>query len=126
LKAAGRAVRPKTDPDTTEIRFRKLGLIGGALHAAAKPSIVYLMLLVGIVGIVFELFHPSTGPAGFAGVLAVALAIYGMITLHGSWAAFVIICFGIAGFCVDLATEHLGPLTILGFLALVGGSIFLF
>lgn len=126
LRVAGRSVHLSVDPATTQIRLRKLGLIGGALHAAAKPSIVYLLLLLGIVGIVFELFHPSTGPAGFAGLLSLALGIYGMVTLHGSWGALVVICFGIAAFCIDLATEHLGPLTILGFLALTGGSIFLF
>jgi len=126
LHIGDRVVHPSVDPNTTQIRFRKLGLVGGALHAAAKPSIVYLLLLVGLVGIVFELFHPSTGPAGVSGLFAVGLAIYGMIALNGSWGAFVVICFGVAGFCIDLATEHLGPLTILGFLALVGGSIFLF
>jgi membrane-bound serine protease (ClpP class) len=124
--AGGRTRKLNVDPNVTEIRFRKLGLIGGALHAAAKPSIVYLLLLVGLVGIVFELFHPSTGPAGFAGLLGVALAVYGMITLNGSWGAFAVLCFGIAAFCIDLRTEHLGPLTVLGFLGLTGGSIFLF
>ncbi len=126
LKVGDRSVTLSVDPNTTEIRLRKLGIIGGALHAAAKPSIVYLLLLVGLVGVVFELFHPSTGPAGAAGLLAIALSVYGMITLRGSWAAFAIICFGVAAFCVDLATEHLGPLTVVGFLALTGGSIFLF
>jgi membrane-bound serine protease (ClpP class) len=126
LTVAKRSVRLSVDPNTTEIRFRKLGLIGGALHAAAKPSIVYLLLLVGIVGVVFELFHPSNGPAGVSGLLAIGLAVYGMITLNGSWIAFAVLCFGIAGFCLDLAADHLGPLTVLGFLALVGGSIFLF
>ena len=107
LHAGGRAVRLNVDPDRTEIRLRKLGIVGGTLHAASKPSIVYLLLLVGLVGIVFELFHPSTA-------------------LSGSWAAFAVICFGVAMFCIDLAADHLGPLTVLGFLALAGGSVFLF
>jgi membrane-bound serine protease (ClpP class) len=126
LHAGGRAVRLNVDPDRTEIRLRKLGIVGGTLHAASKPSIVYLLLLVGLVGIVFELFHPSTGPAGAAGLLAIAFAVYGMIALSGSWAAFAVICFGVAMFCIDLAADHLGPLTVLGFLALAGGSVFLF
>jgi membrane-bound serine protease (ClpP class) len=126
LNVGDKSVKLSVDPDTTEIRLRKLGIVGGALHAAAKPSIVYLLLLVGIVGVVFELFHPSTGPAGAAGLLAIALAIYGMLALHGSWAGFAVICFGVAAFCIDLASDHLGPLTVIGFLLLTGGSIFLF
>jgi len=126
LSVGSRSVRLAVDPNTTEIRFRKLGLVGGALHAAAKPSIVYLFLLVGLVGVVFELFHPSNGPVGVCGLLAIALAVYGMITLNGSWAAFAVLCFGIAMFCLDLAADRLGVLTVVGFLALVGASIFLF
>lgn len=49
-----------------------------------------------------------------------------MVTLNGSWAAFAAICFGVALFCIDLATENFGPLTVIGFLLLTAGSIFLF
>jgi len=126
LAVGRRSVRLSVDPNTTEIRFRKLGLIGGALHAAAKPSIVYLLLLVGLVGVVFELFHPSNGPVGVCGLFAIGLAVYGMITLSGSWASFAILCFAIALFCLDLAANRLGVLTALGFIGLAGGSIFLF
>ncbi len=126
LRVGTKTVRPSVDPAHTEIRFQKLGLIGGILHAAAKPSITYLLLLVGLVGIVFELFHPSTGPAGFAGVVSVALAVYGMLQLGGSWAAFAAILFAVAMFTLDLAREYLGVLSIGGFVLLTGASIFLF
>lgn len=122
----GGRVELATDPDEVTIRFRKLDLWGRLLHAAAQPSITYLLLLLALVGIVFELFHPSTGPAGIAGLAALAMSIYGIVTLGGSWLGFALIVLGVAGFAVDLRFQSLGPLTAAGFAALVAGSLLLF
>ena len=114
------------DPSRVEVRFHKLDLLGRLLHAAAQPSITYLLLLLALVGIVFELFHPSTGPAGIAGLAALALALYGIVTLGASWLGFALIVAGIAGFAIDLRFQSLGPLTAAGFAGLVAGSLLLF
>jgi membrane-bound serine protease (ClpP class) len=108
------------------VRFHKLDLLGRVLHGAAQPSITYLLLLLALVGIVFELFHPSTGPAGFAGLAALALALYGIVTLGGSWLGFALIVAGVALFCVDLRFSSLGIFSGLGFAGLVAGSLILF
>jgi membrane-bound serine protease (ClpP class) len=83
-------------------------------------------LLVGLVGLVFELFHPSTGPAGISGLIALGLAVYGIVTLGGSWIGFALIVIGVVGFCLDLRFQALGVATILGFAGLVAGSLLLF
>jgi membrane-bound serine protease (ClpP class) len=114
------------DVDDALIRFHKLDILGRAMHAAAQPSIVYLFLLLALVGIVFELFHPSTGPAGISGLIALGLCLYGMVTLGGSWLGFALIVAGVAGFCIDLRYQALGLFTIFGFGALVAGSLLLF
>ena len=114
------------DMDDARIRFHSLDLFGRGLHAAAQPSITYLLLLAGLVGIVFELFHPSNGPAGVSGLAALALAIFGVVTLGASWAAFALIVAGVAAFCVDLRYESLGPFSAGGLAALIAGSLLLF
>jgi membrane-bound serine protease (ClpP class) len=126
--AAGRVGRPipTFDTDDARIRFHNLDLFGRLLHAAAKPSITYLLVLAGLVGIVFELFHPSTGPAGISGVAALALGLFGIVTLGGSWLGLALIVAGVAGFAVDLRYQGLGPFTVAGFAALVAGSLLLF
>ena len=126
VDAAGRTVRLATDPDDVRIRFHKLDIFGRILHAAAQPSITYLLLLLALVGIVFELFHPSTGPAGVSGLAALALSIYGVVTLGGSWLGVALIVLGVAGFALDLRFASLGPPTLAGLVALVAGSILLF
>jgi len=119
-------VESAVDTDDARIRFHNLDLFGRLLHAAAKPSITYLLVLAGLVGIVFELFHPSTGPAGVSGVAALALGLFGIVTLGGSWLGFALIVAGVAGFAVDLRYQGLGPFTAAGFAALVAGSLLLF
>jgi membrane-bound serine protease (ClpP class) len=114
------------DVDRAVIRFHKLDILGRALHAAAQPSMAYLFLLLALVGIVFELFHPSTGPAGISGLIALALSVYGMVVLGGSWLGFALIVAGVAAFCVDLRYQGLGVFTLLGFGGLVAGSLLLF
>jgi membrane-bound serine protease (ClpP class) len=108
------------------MRLSKIDLFGRMLHAAAQPSMTYLLLLLGLVGIVFELFHPSTGPAGISGLAALAFAVYGVATLGGSWIGVALIVAGVGAFCIDLRYSSLGPFTIGGFIALVSGSLLLF
>lgn len=122
----GREVRISADPERSRIRLHKLDLFGRALHAAAQPSIGYLLLLLGLVGVVFELFHPSTGPAGIAGAGALALSLYGVVVLGGSWLGVALVVAGVVGFAVDLRFQSLGVATLLGFGGLVAGSILLY
>jgi membrane-bound serine protease (ClpP class) len=116
----------RIDPSSLSIHLHGIGLFGRVLHAAAQPSITYLLLLLALVGVLFELFHPSNGPAGVSGLLALGLALYGTATLGGSWIGFGLVVLGVVGFAVDLRYENLGAYTIVGFAALVVGSLLLF
>ncbi len=126
LELNGKEIRLSTDPEESSIRFHKGDLLGRGLHAAAQPSIVYLLLLLALVGIVFELFHPSTGPAGVSGLVALALTVYGMVSLGSSWLGFALIVVGVALFALDLRFQSLSFPTLFGFAGLVAGSLFLF
>lgn len=126
VEIGGRSRTLSVDAETATIRFQKIDLWGRLLHAAATPNITYLLLLLAFVGIVFELFHPSTGPAGVSGLAALALGLYGVVTLGGSWLGFGLLVAGIVGFAVDLRFASLGVFTLLGTGGLVSGSLLLF
>jgi membrane-bound serine protease (ClpP class) len=126
VTVGGSTIKLGVDPRTSEVRLHKLDLLGRALHAAAQPSITYLLVLLGLVGMLFEAFHPSTGPAGVTGAFAMALAVYGLVVLGGSWLGLALIVAGIVGFAVDLRFQSLGAFTVAGFAALVAGSVLLF
>jgi membrane-bound serine protease (ClpP class) len=109
-----------------QIRFHKLDMLGRVLHAAAQPSIAYLFLLAGLFAITFELFHPSNGPAGVSGAIALAFSGYGIFTLGGNPFGVVLIVLSVIAFSVDLKNESLGPFTFGAIVALIAGSLILF
>ena len=117
---------PKIDLDDVRIRFHKLDMIGRVLHAAAQPSIAYLFLLAGLFAITFELFHPSTGPAGVTGAIALAFSGYGIYTLGGNWYGVALIVLSMVAFSIDLRFESLGPFTFGAIAVLIAGSLVLF
>ncbi|MEA2533829.1 MAG: hypothetical protein QOJ93_1640, partial [Actinomycetota bacterium] len=49
------------------LRFQKLGFFDRLLHAATRPAVAYMLLLIGLFGIVFELYFPGIGAAGLMG-----------------------------------------------------------
>jgi membrane-bound serine protease (ClpP class) len=126
VSVGGSAATVHVDPRTDQIRLHDVDLFGRVLHAAAQPSITYLLVLLGLVGLLFEAFHPSTGPAGAAGAAAMALAVYGITVLGGSWLGFALIVAGVVGFAIDLRYATLGPFTAGGLAGLTAGSILLF
>lgn len=114
------------DIDASSVRFRKADLIGRALHAVTQPSMAYLLLLLGLVGLVFEAFHPSTGPAGLTGALSAALGIYGVVVMGGSWIGLALLAAAAVAMSVDLRFAALGVFTLAGVVCLVAGSLLLF
>ncbi|MFN2592788.1 MAG: nodulation protein NfeD [Candidatus Dormibacteria bacterium] len=108
------------------LRFEKLGFFDRVLHAATRPAVAYMLLLIGLFGIVFELYFPGIGAAGLMGGGALVLSLYGFSVLPTSWAALALVAVGIAAFVPDLHTGGLGIPTAFGTVALVAGSILLF
>ena len=108
------------------LRFQKLGFFDRLLHAATRPAVAYMLLLVGLFGIVFELYFPGIGAAGLMGGGALVLSLYGFSVLPTSWAALALVVAGIVAFVPDLHSGGLGLPTALGTVALVAGSVLLF
>ena len=108
------------------IRFRKLGFLDRLLHAATRPAVAYMLLLIGLFGIVFELYFPGIGAAGLMGGGALVLSLYGFSVLPTSWAALALVVVGLVALVPDLHSGGLGVPTAVGTLALVTGSILLF
>ena len=65
-------------PGTVDIRFENLGPVDRVLHGVASPSMIYVLLVIGLAALAFELTQPGFGFAGFAGVGMLALGLYGL------------------------------------------------
>lgn len=115
-----------TVPQTLNLRFHKMGLLDQLLHSAARPPIAYLLILFGLFGLIFELYNPGIGGAGFVGSVSLGFGVYALSVLPASWAGAGILALGLALYVRDLHVGSLGWPSVVGSLAFVGGSILLF
>ena len=120
-----RIARTESEEPVT-VRFTDLGPVDRVLHAAASPTWIYVLLVVGLAGLAFETTQPGFGFAGFAGVALLALGIYGLMVVPFSWLGLVLLVGGIVLMTADVRVRKLGVLTALGLLAFVAGSILVF
>ena len=107
-------------------RFQEPNLLQRLLHAVTSPDVAYLLLLVGMFGIIFELYNPGIGLAGIIGGLALLLGFYALSILPTNWAGVLLIVLAIAFLIVDLHTAGLGAFTVGGIAGLVLGGLILF
>lgn len=109
-----------------EVRFTSPGPIARVLHAMASPAAIYLLLVLGLGALAFELTQPGFGFAGFSGIGMVALAVYGLAVVPFSWLGLALLVGGVALLVADVLVRRLGVLTGLGLLAFAAGSALAF
>jgi membrane-bound serine protease (ClpP class) len=108
------------------VRFTDLGPVDRVLHAAASPTWIFVLLVLGFAGLAFEITQPGFGFAGFSGIALLGLGIYGLTVVPFSWLGLVLLVGGIGLMAGDVRLRKLGPLTGFGLLAFLLGSILLF
>ena len=110
-----------------EVETAKMGFWKRLLDTLIDPNLIALMLSLGVLGIVVELWHPGLiFPAAF-GVLSLAIAFYGLDVLPVSWAGVILIVAAFAFWIIELfvAFSH-GALAVAGAVCFVFGSLLLF
>jgi membrane-bound serine protease (ClpP class) len=108
---------------TVDIRFEEPGVITRVLHAVSTPSMVFVLLSLGLAALAFELTQPGFGFAGFSGIGLVALAIYGISVATPWWPGFVLLLLGVGLLVMDVRLRSLTWPTWFGLLAFAAGSV---
>jgi len=98
-------------PDEVQVRFHSLGLVRRMLHAAATAPFVYLLLVLGLGLLLFEVFQPGFGVAGLAGVITTVIGLVGATILPVRWWAVALVVLGLLLYAVDTALAGFGPIT---------------
>ncbi|MBI5419957.1 MAG: nodulation protein NfeD [Deltaproteobacteria bacterium] len=96
------------------------------LSALADPNIAYILLMIGIYGIFFELSNPGAVFPGVVGGIALILGFYSLQTLSANYAGFLLIALAIILFILEVKVHSYGALTIGGIISLLLGSLMLF
>jgi membrane-bound serine protease (ClpP class) len=121
MTAAGE-VELRLRPDETQVRFHSLGLVRRMLHAAATAPFVYLLLVVGLGMLLFEVFQPGFGVAGLAGIITTVIGIVGASILPVRWWAVALVVLGLLLYALDTALAGFGPVTALATASFAAGS----
>jgi membrane-bound serine protease (ClpP class) len=96
------------------------------LRTISDPSIAYLLLMVGLAGLFFELSHPGTVLPGVVGGISLVAAAYALQKLPVNYAGILFILLAIIFFILELKITSYGMLSLAGVLSLVLGSLMLF
>lgn len=124
-KVVGTGANRRRRPDL-DIRFRKLDLVGQAVHTLTSPSIAYVLLVVGLALIIFEFFTISIGLAGGTGAVALVGAFVGFSHLPVTWWALALIFVAMFGYAIDVQAGRPYSWTVIGTFLLVIGTLFLY
>jgi membrane-bound serine protease (ClpP class) len=108
------------------IEVRPMGQAERALGVVSDPNVAYVLFLVGLVGLYFELSTPGAVLPGVAGAIALLLALYAFSVLPVNLAGLALILFGIALFVAEVKAASHGVLAVGGAIALLAGSLLLF
>jgi membrane-bound serine protease (ClpP class) len=114
----------EADERVVELRTIEPGLIGRVVHAVSTPSMVYLLLVLGLAALAFEMTQPGFGFAGFSGLALLLLAIYGLTVATPSWAWLAVLCAGIGSMAADVRMRSLSWPTWAGLAAFAIASWF--
>jgi membrane-bound serine protease (ClpP class) len=108
------------------IETQEMGPVEKLLGAVSHPNVAYVLFLLGLVGLYFELSSPGAILPGVVGGIALLLALYAFSVLPVNLAGIALILFGIGLFVAEIKVVSHGLLAVGGAIALVAGSLLLF
>mgnify|MGYP000660095276 CR=1 FL=1 len=95
------------------------------LALITNPQVAYILLLVGIYGLIFEGYNPGALVPGIVGIICLLLAFYALQVLPINYAGLALIIVGVALIVAEVFMPSFGALGIGGVIALVIGSVML-
>lgn len=110
----------------TQARFGQLPLAGQLMHTVSSPPVAYLLFVIGLGLILFELFTAGVGVAGMVGAGAVVLGSYGLAALPTNPVGVALLLFAMFGYGVDVQTGVPRVWSVLATGSFILGSVMLF
>ena len=131
LKLDGRAVTIGEEThilSTRDVQIERLdmGLINRVLFILADPNISFLLLTLGGLGLVVELWSPGIVIPGLTGVVFLVLAFISLGNLPVNWGGAALILVGLALIALEIFVSGFGVLGIGGTISFILGSLLLF
>jgi membrane-bound serine protease (ClpP class) len=101
------------------IQTLDMGFTEKMLNVVSDPDVAYILLMLGLVGLLFELFNPGSIFPGIIGFISLVLAFYALNTLPVNYAGLALIIFGVGLLLLEIKIVSHGMLAIGGIVALL-------
>jgi membrane-bound serine protease (ClpP class) len=105
---------------------REMNNLEKVLGVVSHPNVAYILFLLGLVGLYFEMSSPGAVLPGIVGGIALLLALYAFSVLPVSLAGIALILFAVLLFVLEVKASSHGVLAAGGAIALLAGSLLLF
>lgn len=131
LAIDGREIKMGDDAKVTlatkgkEIVYHEMSPRENILDTISNPNIAYILMMIGLVGLYFELSNPGLILPGILGGISIILALYAMQTLPINYAGLLLILLGGILFIAELNTPTFGLLSAGGVVSISLGSLML-
>ncbi len=108
------------------VRFLPMRPLERFLLTITNPTVAYLLLSIGLLGLWIEFSQPGVSLPGVLGGVCVLLGLYALGTLPVNWAAVFLMLLAFIFFAFDIFASTHGVLTIGGLVSFIMGSLLLF
>jgi membrane-bound serine protease (ClpP class) len=96
------------------------------LKIISDPNVAYILMMIGLAGLYFELSHPGAVLPGVVGGISIVLAFFAFQTIPVNYAGFLLIVLAIVFFIMEMKIASYGLLSVAGITSLLLGSLMLF
>jgi membrane-bound serine protease (ClpP class) len=129
-KMDGKTVETRTGKKTLNTKNKKVTEVEMPfkfkfLSYISDPNVAYILMMIGLYGILFEIYNPGAIFPGVIGGICIILALYSFQALPINYAGVFLIILGIIFFVLELKIVSHGLLAIAGIISIVLGSIML-
>ena len=108
------------------VKLIEVGFRDRFLALITDPNIAYILMMVGMLGIFFELQNPGVTLPGVIGGISLILAFFAFQSLPINWAGVLLILFGVGLLIAEIKIASHGVLTAGGVVAMILGSFMLY
>lgn len=127
----GRSVTTSAGPVTLATRDKPIIQVDPSWHiqvlqVIADPNVAFILLLIGIYGILFELLNPGAIFPGVIGGISLVLALTALTVLPTNFGGVALLLLGMALLAGEAFTPGFGIMGIGGIVAFILGGLFLF
>lgn len=109
-----------------EVKYIKMSGRESLFHVLGDPNVVYVLFLLGIYGLIYELAAPGFGFPGIIGAICIILALVSFGSLPVSFAGIALIILAVVLFVLEIKAPTHGALAFGGVVSLVLGSLLIF